>query len=258
MHDAYPTNLFSRQQIAEITGLDDSTLNYWMREGVLRAAEGGTGRGSHRKFTYCEATLAGILNELHHFGIGVKAMAQLASRFHDAVDWMAERAIDIHNLGRIVEASQIRREIIEKGCSTVTYGRSEIIPEHANLLVHRDNYGAWVELDWDQAIAYQFRNRKKSQLSQKEKDLVFSWDSVEAIRKFNRHLDYFEAIAEIELRPPGYLDVQGSTLIGRNEDGEWEIFSREIGDATPISYIGIDIRTLTYRMWSPLLGSVVQ
>lgn len=209
MHDVYPTTLFSRQQIAEITGLDDSTLNYWMREGVLRAAEGGIGRGSHRKFTYHEATLAGILNELRHFGVGVKAMARLAERFHEAIDWMAARAIDIHNLWRLVEASQIRREIIDKGCSIVTYGRHEVKPDPPGRIVRQDIYAEWAELDWDQAVEHRFRNRTSNRLSQTEKDMVFSWDSVEAIREFNRQVAYFNAVAEIELRPRDHFNVEG-------------------------------------------------
>ena len=60
---------FSRKQLFELTGIEDATLDYWARTHVLRAADGGGGKGQHRRFEQSEVMLAAILAELMKFGV---------------------------------------------------------------------------------------------------------------------------------------------------------------------------------------------
>jgi len=253
---AHPTDLFSRQQIAEITGIDASTLNYWMREHVLRPVEGGAGKGSHRKFAYYEVTLAGILNQLRIFGIGLPALARLSQRFHDAQDWLATHNIEVRNFHLIQSAVFIRRAILLDG-SFRWFIRPEDEGTFAGFQLHRlDQHLAWVDLDWEQALTHGFKAScgftLNQALSPEERNLVWSWNTLQAIEEFERHGAYFEAMIELV---PEYPDIK-TTLpqhLIRNGAGEWELARRSYVPSWGVIFIGIHIKLLVHQMWAPYL-----
>lgn len=70
--------LFTRQQVGELAKLDDTTLNYWSREGLIVPTEGGKGRGSHRRFDFIQVNIAAILGQLRRFGLNIGVMRSFA------------------------------------------------------------------------------------------------------------------------------------------------------------------------------------
>lgn len=71
-------SLYSRQQLGQLAGLDDNTLNYWSREKLLIPTEGGKGRGSHRRFSFLQVNIAAILAHLRPFGFNIGVLRSLA------------------------------------------------------------------------------------------------------------------------------------------------------------------------------------
>lgn len=72
---------YTRQQIAEATGVDRELLAYWSKEGLLLAAESeGLGKGKYRLFGFEAIHIAALLKELGLYGVqtaGLKQVAQL-------------------------------------------------------------------------------------------------------------------------------------------------------------------------------------
>jgi DNA-binding transcriptional MerR regulator len=91
MHPA--TALFSRQQLGSLAGLDDTTLNYWSREGLLIPSAGGLGRGSHRKFDFVQVNIAAVLGQLRRFGLSIALMRSLAELLQSAARLGASREL---------------------------------------------------------------------------------------------------------------------------------------------------------------------
>jgi DNA-binding transcriptional MerR regulator len=90
-----PANqLFTRQQIASLTGIDGSSLNYWSREGLLVPTEGGGGKGSHRRFDFVQVNIAAVLNELRRFGLNINALRSFAEQLQAAAQLGSGR--DLH------------------------------------------------------------------------------------------------------------------------------------------------------------------
>ncbi|WP_338242226.1 MerR family transcriptional regulator [Aurantiacibacter hainanensis] len=80
------SSLYSRQQIGQLVGLDDTTLNYWSRERLLIPTEGGEGRGSHRRFDFIQVNIAAILAQLRPFGLNIAVLRPLADLLQRAAD----------------------------------------------------------------------------------------------------------------------------------------------------------------------------
>jgi DNA-binding transcriptional MerR regulator len=105
--------LYTKQQIGELTHIPADVLNYWMREGVLRPASGGEGKGSHRRFPYWEVNLAAILREVQQFGAGLASLKALAGLFHRAADWARSVGLELHE-PRLILLIQENRLQFEK------------------------------------------------------------------------------------------------------------------------------------------------
>lgn len=72
------SQLYARSQIAALTSIDASSLNYWSREGILVASAGGGGQGSHRRFDFVQVNIAAIFGQLRRFGLNIGALRSLA------------------------------------------------------------------------------------------------------------------------------------------------------------------------------------
>jgi hypothetical protein len=85
--------LYTRSQVQGKTGQDSQSIDYWSRLDILRPANGGGGKGQHRKYDATQVTLVKILGEFQHLGINAKALKGIARQFLDAVDWFSRRGL---------------------------------------------------------------------------------------------------------------------------------------------------------------------
>jgi DNA-binding transcriptional MerR regulator len=71
---------YTRQQIADATGIEGELLSYWIKEGLLIAAEGeGLGKGKHRRFGFEAIHIAAVLKELGRYGVQTAGLKHIAS-----------------------------------------------------------------------------------------------------------------------------------------------------------------------------------
>lgn len=77
-------SLYTRQQMSQLTGLEDALLNYWSREGLLIPTQGGAGRGSHRKFDFLQVNIAAIMGQMRRFGLNIGVMRSFAQILQEA------------------------------------------------------------------------------------------------------------------------------------------------------------------------------
>ena len=71
---------YTRQQIADKVGIANDLLAYWIKEGLLLAAEGeGLGKGKHRLFSFEAIHIAAVLKELVGNGMQTAGLKQIAS-----------------------------------------------------------------------------------------------------------------------------------------------------------------------------------
>lgn len=241
--------LFTRQQLGEIAQLDDTTLNYWSREGILRPAEGGGGRGQHRRFAFYEVNLAAILGELRNFGVNVPSLKQLADKFHAALDYF-----DQHEMGRgtpeydgVFNCYLIRKQIRQYGSYTYSAGRGAVPDELSDLEVHEEHGIKRVEMDYDRAIQFWRHTSREDQYTEKASQIAQSLD----IDEYNHHWSYYSLVTSINARKPDEEVSTDADYFYRDQAGEWQL-TPDVSKAAreSISFIGVDTGRLTYRMWS--------
>jgi DNA-binding transcriptional MerR regulator len=82
-----PAVLYTRQEIAARTGLSDDVLSFWVKRRLLVHAEGGEGKGSHRRYAFAQVNIAALLAVFRdHFGANIRALSSLAARLQEAVN----------------------------------------------------------------------------------------------------------------------------------------------------------------------------
>ena len=74
----------TRQQLGSLAGVSDDVLAFWIKNGLLVAASGGEGKGSHRRFDGYQVSIAAILAELRTFGINLAGLRSFAERLQAA------------------------------------------------------------------------------------------------------------------------------------------------------------------------------
>lgn len=99
-----PAALYTRQQVAELTGVADDVLSFWIKNDLLVPTSGGQGKGSHRKFDFFQVNIAAVLAELRRFGVNIGIMRELASQLQQATAlaksaecnfWALNNAVDL-------------------------------------------------------------------------------------------------------------------------------------------------------------------
>ena len=81
-----PDTTFTRQEIADRTGLSDDILSYWSKQGLLVAIEGGEGKGSHRRYDGAQINIAAILAVYReYFGANIGVLKSLSSLMQRSV-----------------------------------------------------------------------------------------------------------------------------------------------------------------------------
>ncbi|MEI5685457.1 helix-turn-helix domain-containing protein [Sphingomonas kyungheensis] len=260
------TALYSRQQVARLTGIDDSTLNYWMREGVLLPAEGGTGRGQHRRFAYHQVNLALLLDQLRGFGVSLPAIKRLAERFHDAVAFFDASGLTRQNNDLAFDIMLLRQRVASQGHETFSIF-DDYFEKHLTVFPwlrtkqfergqrHYKYTDAVVSLD--EALEL----KKLGHLVYgREPDLAYDvYDSeVERLLRIDvasyfKARSYWTAIMSIDQPSPDQVDESYYSALSfyRDAEGEWQLAA---GDPSSDmrSYVGVYLERLTAEAWAKL------
>jgi len=238
--------LFTRSQIAELTGASESSLNFWMREGVLRSSEGDGGKGNHRKFRFYEVHIAALFVRLHRFGCNIEAFRQLSTIFHEAVDYIegidvcyafTEDEWDI--LGSILTD---RRRFNRDGY--VERMVREGLEEYPGLERHKVGpYVEYVRLTWDQVVENWRNSRAGGRLTDKVLEACKKIEPKEFIDKSS----IFSLITSIpRARHGDELDY-----FVRDKSGVWTVVA-DPAEASKISdaYIAVAMHSIKYGIWN--------
>jgi DNA-binding transcriptional MerR regulator len=235
--------LFVRQQIADLTGVDNSTLNYWTRENILRPAEGGGGKGQHRRFPYWEVNLAAILNEVRQFGANIAALRALADVMHNSLDWANAEGLSREDL-RLVMLIQDNRQTFDR------QGQLAFRAVHDPNIDWPANANGRIVFDtWCQVADFM----KRSEYYRSPTGLAAHFE--------DRHFAAAERILPIELEAH-YLNVRKlvdvpreppaspfPVFFYRQTSGEWKLTSI-VGTTAVRSYIAIDLEQLIFDIWN--------
>lgn len=249
MVQGYPRILFTRQQIAELTGVADSALNYWMREGLLQAAEGGEGRGNHRRFSFTEINIAGILNEVKQFGVGLPALKALANRFHRALDWMHTRGVTFETAQVFTEFALDRESFLEKGYLEIDAAIHQKTFPGSTVEVHGSGPYALARITWEEALQdyilptilkHEMPNHKEA-LRIIESVTAEEWQEYRALRSY-----YYYAT----LITKRTYESSSLYYFYRDKDDDWVMTPNDA--ILPVSVIAIDLARLNFNIWSRL------
>jgi len=242
--------LFSRKQLGQLAGLDPSTLVYWTREGMLRPAEGGGGKGQHRLFARTEVNLAAVLMEMMRAGASAAFMRTLADNFHAAMDWMSERGVTRANAELYGHVLACRQEFS-------IHGQIEIpdipdIAEFDNSLPigqsrERGSREAVRLFSWQQLLAYERAKQGDDALIDGAAQLAETASEDE----WRLQHAYFDLLTT----PPPRRLASGDPArrfshFLREDDGSWRI-ARDIHEAEDHGrFIAIDTNRLFWAIWS--------
>lgn len=113
-----PKTFFTRHEVGLRTGVDDTTLGYWSREGLLRADAGGQGKGQHRHFGRLQLGLASVLATLRSAGVSTSALGALAEYFHKSEAWIRENRLDAEQAGALNRLIKARAALSVSGSRT--------------------------------------------------------------------------------------------------------------------------------------------
>jgi DNA-binding transcriptional MerR regulator len=218
--DQIATSLFTRQQLGELTGLDNTTLNYWSREDLLAPSEGGAGRGSHRRFDFVQVNIAAMLGALRQFRLGLNVLTSFADMLQEAA-----------KLGRIVSLHPGSYTDATSLADTLHRFRSG---EPVLIRAHEDSEEAPAHLSRRQKLDWSMEKRpavsEQEIISQRFPDLSFydydpPADIIAAAEKIGpgKHTLaglYFYLTTDI--LDPGYCDAF-SWLIGWAPDGRLRV-----------------------------------
>lgn len=210
--------LYTRQQLGDLAGLDDTTLNYWSREGLLVPTEGGQGRGSHRRFDFVQVNIAAILGQMRRFKLSLTVMRSFAELLQKAAVLGAGR--DLHP-GSYSSAANLA------DCLSA-FRKGQPVPVHAHPASERapEDLKRSDYLDWISA--------KRPAVSEAEivEELVgqnSDHDTVEAIVAFAEaigpgHMLEAQIYSELvyDILAPGYSGGY-SWLLGFGPDESWKV-----------------------------------
>lgn len=100
------TLTFGRQQLSELTAIDDDVLGYWIREGLLRPLAGGDGKGKHRRFDYRQVNIAALLGEMRGIGVNISGLRSFAAIMQRGVEIADSGPWTVGELEFVVELQQ--------------------------------------------------------------------------------------------------------------------------------------------------------
>lgn len=242
--------LFTRQQIGELIGLDDTTLNYWMREEVIRSVEGGGGRGQPRRFTYSEVNLAAIINEVRRYGAGLPALKSLAEGFHSAEDRCRAIGMEPRELRLVWILRDVLRQFQKHGFYPApAVDVPHLVPDHRGPITQEDKVSLreWAQVkDWLRSAPFY-----QEQLQAVFEDQHFGW----AETLPDDQIDDWLTLMLIH-RPPSKRDHDSSSLdlvyFTREENGDWRLSGPKAvsNGSGQFSHIAIEVYRLIYEVWN--------
>lgn len=211
-------SLYTRQQLGQLAGLDDTTLNYWSREGLLIPAEGGTGRGSHRRFDFVQVNKAAILGAMRRFGLNLTTLKSFADLMEEGVRLCGGN--ELHP-GTFKYAASLATALhqFRHGETILIKARNRDEERPAGL--KGDEYVKWL-LAKRPAVT-------EAEVIEHKTGVGFDHDELDAVIAFAERLGpgkevpceiYQDLVADI--LAPGYSDIY-SWLLGFDADGTWRI-----------------------------------
>jgi DNA-binding transcriptional MerR regulator len=218
--DPIKSQLYTRKQVAELTGIDDSALNYWMREGLLRPIEGGGGKGNHRRFDYVQVNIAAVFGQLRRFGLNIAALRTLADLLQSAVQ--LGTSVQLHPAAYSTAAALADRiDDFRRGEPVMLKHGHTNDEAPADMSLRERHEWEWVERPavsekevWDHWVSN----------AESEYDI----DAIKAAAKlFGPHRQVEARIyvdLTVDIIEPGYSS-EVTWLLGLKEDGGWDIES---------------------------------
>lgn len=235
-------HLFSRLDLINKTGIPDDVVNYWTREGVLRARQGGEGRGNPRKFDYPEIMLAAILDQLRGFGLNVAALKGLAERFHQALDYF--RALNL-NRSNYDELHRLLDMKTYDDCGDPLGGFTQFpdqYPEYEWKEV-RDNPGVYnANVPFDELIKKPDLWKSKS-ATQEQVDAAITSIQIIDPDEYDAHYWYWITLVDIHRKSfsgqPDHFE--------RDTAGHWHMTR---GDPKGRAWISVNTSALNFGLWA--------
>lgn len=234
-------DLFSRVELHRKTGIPDDVLNYWLREGVLRAREGGDGRGSPRRFDYPEITLAAILDELRGFGLNAAALKGLSDRFHEALDYFRARGLNRNNFYDLDELIyKQKRE--QEGDAAYGYTQDPAkYPQFEWKEVNGRRGGYVADVPFDELVDLPDLWRSTDS-SDEDVQLVSRLARELDPEEYRAHYRYWSLLSTID-RKPSSLEAEH---FARDSTGRWYLTP---GDPAGRSWISIATTAINWELW---------
>lgn len=252
--ESIKSSLFTRQQVAQLTGVDDSSLNYWMREGLLRPAEGGSGKGSHRRFDFVQVNIAAVYGQLRRFGVNIAALRSLGDLMQSSASLGA--SVQLHVANYSVAARY--------GSKLDAFRRGEPVMIEPNRAVRGDPPGLSRDalLDWlKEKRPATDEQDLSTHLLQYERDYDDVPTIVAAAETFGPDREAEASVYTdlvVDILAPGYSE-EITWLLGLRDDGTWDvesgsdgkffenIYGRKAGDFG--SGIFIPLGAILRRIW---------
>ncbi|EPR16161.1 hypothetical protein M527_22220 [Sphingobium indicum IP26] len=247
--------LYTRQQVGNLAGLDDTTLNYWSREGLLVPTEGGSGRGSHRRFDFVQVNIAAILGQLRRFGLNISIMRSFASLLQEAAQLGSAREIHPSNY-------QTAAHLATK-LNLFRTGAAVMIPKHHRSEERPTNLHGEAYSDW---LLAKRPAETEDQIIDDILGIRDDYDPIQAIVAVAEKIGpNRETVAKIygelvfDLLAPGYSDAY-SWLLGFGPDESWRIefgfeggkFFETIGGPSPEDFgpgIFLPVSGIIRKVW---------
>lgn len=235
-------DLFTRIELRQKTGIPDDVLNYWMREGVLRARVGGEGRGNPRRFDYPEVMLAAILDQLRGFGLSVAALKGLSDRFHAALDFFREHGLTRKNFHEF-QTLRDRRIYEEQGHGSFGHTTEpEKFPEF-EWEENKHKPGLYIAKIPVEELLKNPSFWRSPDASDEEVNLAVSLINTIDLDDYDAHYWYWSTLTEIhKQRFSGQPDH-----FERDSLGDWHMTR---GDPTGRSWISVDTSAINFELWS--------
>lgn len=125
-----PEQLYSRSELAELARVPEEVVAFWGREAIIIHAEGGDGRGSHKKYDFAQVNIAAILGSIRRqFAPKTEVLKSLAERLQLAVRLISSSNLYYLNAERAAALASAldgyrRGELVEVYDHSLTEGLS--------------------------------------------------------------------------------------------------------------------------------------
>lgn len=240
---AYPVDsLFSRQQVAERSGVSDAVLGYWLREGLIRPVGPMAGEPrKHRRFDFVQINIAVVLSELHRYGASIDGLRSFAAMLQLGTEIGRSLAsLDYQYLVDVIDMARKRQMPKDKQWFLLVDWQDGQPPiQHTDIDTWARYVSAHSPHEEDALLARAIEPSKDHRLDQRGIDLVDLFrDLIDPQNLAPSRGGWFWVIA------PGGPD--GWRIAGA-EDGEG--ISRQFRGER--SYISINVSKLIREAWTP-------